>query len=66
MSIAVIGTGKVGGSLAGAFARAGLDVVIGSRNPDAAGDGAPVAAEPDASLARRGRRAAPRSPRRRG
>jgi predicted dinucleotide-binding enzyme len=41
MSIAVIGTGNIGGTLGRAFARDGLDVVFGSRNPadsTAAGD----------------------------
>ena len=41
MTIAIIGTGKIGGTLGRALARAGLDVVLGSRNPAgsmAAGD----------------------------
>lgn len=33
--IAVLGTGRVGTTLAQAFARAGYEVVVGSRNPDA-------------------------------
>lgn len=36
MTIAVIGTGAVGGALGRAFAAAGLDVVFGSRDPAAA------------------------------
>jgi len=36
MKVAVIGTGNIGGTLGRAFARAGLDVRIGSRNPAAA------------------------------
>ena len=39
--IAIIGTGKIGGTLGRAFARTGLEVVFGSRNPAgsmAAGD----------------------------
>ncbi|MEM9040873.1 MAG: NAD(P)-binding domain-containing protein [Actinomycetota bacterium] len=35
MRIAVLGTGMVGQSLAGGFARIGHDVVIGTREPDA-------------------------------
>jgi len=34
MKIAVIGTGNIGGTLGRAFARAGHDVVFGSRRPD--------------------------------
>ncbi|MEM9745793.1 MAG: NAD(P)-binding domain-containing protein, partial [Actinomycetota bacterium] len=44
MRIAVLGTGMVGQSLAGGFARVGHDVVIGTRDP-----GATIARrEPDA------------------
>jgi len=43
MRIAVIGTGKIGGTLGGVLARAGHEVVMGSRNPnDTAQDGLPV------------------------
>jgi 8-hydroxy-5-deazaflavin:NADPH oxidoreductase len=35
MKIAVLGTGKIGGTLGRAFARAGHDVTFGSRDPDA-------------------------------
>ena len=41
MNIAVIGTGQIGGTIGRAFAKAGHDVVFGSRDPgssDAAGD----------------------------
>jgi 8-hydroxy-5-deazaflavin:NADPH oxidoreductase len=41
MTIAIIGTGNIGGTLGRAFARAGLDVVFGAREPatsKAAGD----------------------------
>jgi 8-hydroxy-5-deazaflavin:NADPH oxidoreductase len=48
MTVAVIGTGNVGGTLGRAFARAGMDVRLGSRDPaasTAAGDsGAKVTA----------------------
>jgi predicted dinucleotide-binding enzyme len=44
MRIAVIGTGKIGATLGAAFARAGHEVTLGSRNPDgAAGHSPPVA-----------------------
>ena len=43
MRIAVIGTGNIGSTLGAAFARAGHDVAMGSRNPtDAAPDSPPV------------------------
>jgi predicted dinucleotide-binding enzyme len=52
---AVIGTGKIGGTLGRAFARAGHEVIFGSRNPgssDAAGDtGAKVATVAEAVAA---------------
>jgi 8-hydroxy-5-deazaflavin:NADPH oxidoreductase len=38
MRVAVIGTGKMGSGLATAFARAGHDVVLGSRNPEGAAE----------------------------
>ena len=33
MRVAVIGTGNIGGTIGRAFARAGNDVVFGSRSP---------------------------------
>jgi 8-hydroxy-5-deazaflavin:NADPH oxidoreductase len=48
MSIAVIGTGSVGGVLGRALARAGKDVVFGSREPDRVG---PVAGDTTAKVA---------------
>ncbi|WP_371498500.1 NAD(P)-binding domain-containing protein [Kitasatospora sp. NBC_00374] len=39
MTIAVIGTGKIGSTLARAFSAAGLETVLGSRNPDGSADG---------------------------
>jgi len=52
MTIAVIGTGFIGGTLGRAFARAGLPTVFGSRHPDdtsvAADSGARVAGIADA------------------
>jgi predicted dinucleotide-binding enzyme len=52
MRIAVIGTGKIGGTLGGRWRAAGYDVVYGSRTsrPDGPG-GAPVAAIADALAA---------------
>jgi predicted dinucleotide-binding enzyme len=55
MNIAVIGTGNIGGTLGRAFARAGLEVVFGSRDPGAstaAGDtSAKVATTTEAVMA---------------
>ena len=43
MRIAVIGTGNIGSTLGAAFARAGHEVAMGSRNPtDPAQDGPPI------------------------
>jgi predicted dinucleotide-binding enzyme len=38
MKIAVLGTGRIGGTLGRAFAAAGHDVTFGARNPDAAAE----------------------------
>jgi hypothetical protein len=49
MRVAVIGTGKIGGTLGAAWARVGHQVVMGSRNPnDTAQDGPPVVDIPTA------------------
>jgi predicted dinucleotide-binding enzyme len=49
MKIAVLGTGKIGGTLGRAFARAGHDVTFGSREAggetSAAGDGGPAVSD---------------------
>jgi 8-hydroxy-5-deazaflavin:NADPH oxidoreductase len=54
MTVAVIGTGNVGGTLGRAFARAGMDVRFGSRSPkasaDAAGDSGAWVTSVDAAL----------------
>ncbi|MEI2784954.1 MAG: NAD(P)-binding domain-containing protein [Candidatus Nanopelagicales bacterium] len=48
-SVAVVGTGRIGMALATAFASAGLEVVIGSRTPQAVAAGAlPVVSLPQA------------------
>jgi 8-hydroxy-5-deazaflavin:NADPH oxidoreductase len=56
MTVAVVGTGRVGGTLGRAFARAGMDVRLGSRDPEAsataAGDSGARVMAVDAALDR--------------
>jgi predicted dinucleotide-binding enzyme len=51
MRIAVIGTGKIGGTVGRALARAGHDVTLGSRHPDDVDAGGPKVTEVGAALA---------------
>jgi predicted dinucleotide-binding enzyme len=51
MRIAVIGTGNIGGTLGSAWARAGRDVAMGSRNPEPTRQDGPTVVDIETALA---------------